>query len=350
MKEKFIITVTNHIEGGSVEKYIDTICVNVVLGTNVFSDIASSFSDVFGGRSGSYMNKLEIIYDESKKNLMKKAQGLGANAIVGFSVDFDEISGGGKSMFMVSASGTACIVKHQHVEKEQEYIENIPSEILELEVTRYQIRNELNREQTLRKDFRDFLLEHPMPEIVHSLLGLYLKAKKNYKETGYVSANNGVSWTMEFVPKYLKLLPTDSILDAIYTVFSDNKEELVEFVVEYNLFSPRKLLSIVNNDVHLAIALLGAKKEFYKKEDLSSMKEILEVLESLPDTGKVVFVKGGMLHKGEEKYICQYEHVNSKELSFCKYCGLNIKGLKVSEVEKINTFRDKISVLSKLFK
>ena len=44
--------------------------------------------------------------------MKNKAIRIGANAIVGFKVDFDEISGKDKSMFMVSASGTACKIEY----------------------------------------------------------------------------------------------------------------------------------------------------------------------------------------------------------------------------------------------
>lgn len=102
-----IITTTNGIEGYTVKKYLGVVNANVVIGTNLFSDIAASLTDVFGGRSGSYKSKLTTIYDEVMKELIGKAESYHADAIVGLHVDFDEISGGGKSMFMVSASGTA---------------------------------------------------------------------------------------------------------------------------------------------------------------------------------------------------------------------------------------------------
>ena len=105
------MSTTNTIEGCPIKKYIDTICSNIVIGTNIFSDFAASFTDFFGGRSDSYRRKLEIIYSEASKALKQKALNMGANAIVGFKVDFDEISGKDKSMFMVSVSGTACIVE-----------------------------------------------------------------------------------------------------------------------------------------------------------------------------------------------------------------------------------------------
>lgn len=102
-----IVTTTNNIEGYTVKKYLGVVNANVVIGTNLFSDIAASLTDVFGGRSGSYKSKLNTIYDEVMKELTEKAKSYHADAIVGLHVDFDEVSGGGKSMFMVSASGTA---------------------------------------------------------------------------------------------------------------------------------------------------------------------------------------------------------------------------------------------------
>ena len=99
-----IVTTTNNIEGYTVKRYLGVVNANVVIGTNLFSDIAASLTDVFGGRSGSYKS---TIYDEVMKELTEKAKSYHADAIVGLHVDFDEVSGGGKSMFMVSASGTA---------------------------------------------------------------------------------------------------------------------------------------------------------------------------------------------------------------------------------------------------
>lgn len=102
-----IVTTTNSVEGYSIREYLGVVNANVVIGTNLFSDIAASLTDVFGGRSGSYKSKLNTIYDEVMKELTEKAKSYHADAIVGLHVDFDEVSGGGKSMFMVSASGTA---------------------------------------------------------------------------------------------------------------------------------------------------------------------------------------------------------------------------------------------------
>ncbi len=45
MRNEFIMSTTNTIEGCPIKKYIDTICSNIVIGTNIFSDFAASFTD-----------------------------------------------------------------------------------------------------------------------------------------------------------------------------------------------------------------------------------------------------------------------------------------------------------------
>ena len=54
--------------------------------------------------------KLDEIKSQVLSQLRKKACELGCNAVIGVSIDVDEISGGGKSMLMVTASGTAVTV------------------------------------------------------------------------------------------------------------------------------------------------------------------------------------------------------------------------------------------------
>ncbi|QQT28612.1 heavy metal-binding domain-containing protein [Sphingobacterium multivorum] len=57
-----IVTTTNPIEGREISRYNDPIAANVVIGTNVFSDIGASYVDFFGGRSTSYEKKMQEMY------------------------------------------------------------------------------------------------------------------------------------------------------------------------------------------------------------------------------------------------------------------------------------------------
>ena len=102
-----IITTTSNIEGARIVEYLDLISVNVVIGTNFFSDWMASVTDIFGGKSSTYQHKLDDVYEAAFKKIEKRAEKLGADAVVGLKMDFGEVSGKEKSMFMVSAIGTA---------------------------------------------------------------------------------------------------------------------------------------------------------------------------------------------------------------------------------------------------
>ncbi|MBR4923989.1 MAG: YbjQ family protein [Bacteroidaceae bacterium] len=338
MRDNFIITVTNNIEGCPIEKYLESICANVVIGTNIFSDIAASFYDFFGGHSGSYKSKLELIYNEASKELKKKAIKLGANAIVGFSVDFDEISGQGKSMFMISASGTACVVKYQSKENQQDNLDTISQEILDTELKKRLIIKLINEGASIQGNWREFLYEHPQKDIVKRLLDIYVAdCFSNYETDKEIIA---------FIERHFNLLPKADFIDNVYSRYIENSKEICNLIKACHLFSPSHVLNIAKNDAHLAISLLEAKKDFYKKEDLDLMKQIMTTFESLPNTGRIEMVKGGLLIKDQEKFICENGHKNSKDTEFCDTCGRNIKGLHKDEVELITQFKAKIEVLS----
>ena len=102
-----IITTTSNIEGAHISEYLQLVSVNVVIGTNLFSDLKASLTDIFGGKSGTYQRKLDDAYNAAIEQIERRARKIGADAVVGVKMDFGEISGHEKSMFMVSAVGTA---------------------------------------------------------------------------------------------------------------------------------------------------------------------------------------------------------------------------------------------------
>ena len=322
----FIITATNNIEGCPIERYIDSICANVVVGTNVFSDLAASLTDFFGGFSGTYKSKLELIYNEATKELKNKAKNIGANAIVGFNIDFDEISGGGKSMFMVSASGTACVIKYKDNDIEQtDKTGIVTQEFIDYELKRRIIVNSINSGYEIRENWKEFLFEYPQKEIVQNLLDRYVL---EYIGEEYKT----------FIERYMTLLPKQDVVDKVYSMYLEHNNKMGLLINRCQLFSPKHILELFKTDKHLAIALLCTKKDFYQEEDLLLMKEIIKTIEQLPDTGKIELVKGGLLSKEQEKFICEKGHKNKKDVEFCESCDINIKGLSRNEVATIEQF------------
>lgn len=103
----FIITTSPIIDNREITEYLGPLISNEVLGVNVISDSIASFSDFFGGSSGTYRSKLEDLKNSVLNDLKNQATKRGADAIIGFSISFNEISGKGKQMFMATATGTA---------------------------------------------------------------------------------------------------------------------------------------------------------------------------------------------------------------------------------------------------
>lgn len=102
-----IITTTSVIDGKPVKRYLGIVTGEAIMGANIVRDIFASITDIVGGRSGAYEEKLaharQIALDEMSYN----AQRLGANAILGVDLDYEVIREG---MLMVAASGTAALV------------------------------------------------------------------------------------------------------------------------------------------------------------------------------------------------------------------------------------------------
>lgn len=110
--EEILTSTTNILgKGFDIVEVNGVITATVVAGTNIFKDLFASVRDIVGGNSATYMSKLDEIKSQVLSQLRKKACELGCNAVIGVSIDVDEISGGGKSMLMVTASGTAVIVE-----------------------------------------------------------------------------------------------------------------------------------------------------------------------------------------------------------------------------------------------
>ncbi|XDA96643.1 heavy metal-binding domain-containing protein [Sulfitobacter sp. LCG007] len=103
-----IITTTPSIEGQSITEYKGIVVGEAIMGANVVRDFFASITDVVGGRSGAYEGKLQDARETALSELEERARKLGANAVVGVDLDYEVI---GDSMLMVSASGTAVVVK-----------------------------------------------------------------------------------------------------------------------------------------------------------------------------------------------------------------------------------------------
>jgi uncharacterized protein YbjQ (UPF0145 family) len=103
-----LVTTTPNVEGYRITQYIGLVNGETIMGANIFRDFLASITDVVGGRSGAYENKLKEARDVALSEMTGQAQRMGANAIVGVDVDYEVVREG---MLMVAVSGTAVRVE-----------------------------------------------------------------------------------------------------------------------------------------------------------------------------------------------------------------------------------------------
>ena len=104
-----VLSTTPTIEGHTIREYKGVVTGEKIIGANMFKDLFAGIRDIVGGRAGSYEKVLREAKDEAMREMMERAQMLGANAIVGIDLDYETIGANG-SMLMVAASGTAVVL------------------------------------------------------------------------------------------------------------------------------------------------------------------------------------------------------------------------------------------------
>ena len=102
-----LATTTYNIEGKKIKEYLGIVNGISITGFGAFREFLAGFTDALGGRSGSYHNEYKKAKDLALSLLKQEAIKLSANAVVGIRLDFENISAKGKSMVMVTATGTA---------------------------------------------------------------------------------------------------------------------------------------------------------------------------------------------------------------------------------------------------
>ena len=91
----------------SIEDEIGIVTAECVFGMNIFRDFFAGMSDFFGGRSEASQKVLRDARNNCLNELKQEAYDMGADGVMGIDLDYSEISGKGKGMLFLVASGTA---------------------------------------------------------------------------------------------------------------------------------------------------------------------------------------------------------------------------------------------------
>lgn len=345
MKKIFTAT-TQTVEGARIETYKGLISSHIVIGTNFFADFGASLTDVFGGYSDTYQNKLQKIYTAAISELENKAAAQGCNAVVGIRMDFSEISGKGKSMFMVSAYGTGVVIKFEHQTANTGDVKVVDLYDLQKSLVKQDLlRNLPHINPFFNSDIWRQIAFAPSIEYAGVILNWFLNAQESGtpNETDKLVINNSIL--------YFESMDRGEVSDFLYNeIEKRNKNEIADLIIKIQLFSSSRIIDLINKGkISEAICCLPADKETYSAADLDDMRIILNLLENLPDKGSIEDMSSKLSGKIKTKYICQNQHQNDADVIYCNNCNLNIKGLNIYEQQKINTFKDKVTALALLF-
>ena len=105
-----IVTTTPTIEGKRIVSYLGIVTGEAILGANIFRDMFAAIRDIVGGRSAAYEREIGKAREIAFEDLEDWAQELGANAVVGVSLDYESF-GKSSGMMMVAITGTAVLTE-----------------------------------------------------------------------------------------------------------------------------------------------------------------------------------------------------------------------------------------------
>ena len=342
------------IDGMPIEKYYGIVTANQVAGTGFFTDLTASFSDLFGGNSGAYRESMNGLCRDVTERLKEKAAELGANAIIGVSIDYDSISAKSMSMFMVSIQGTAVRIADNdsapHESKENE----VSWEELNLAYHKRKINRKIESDEPVTDEEWDFVLKNDVLELTPSLYQYYQKCNADPKVE---SSNSGGTygdlrplWATSGVSNFKKYLSKLDYKDAIKYVY-ENVYDFKEIITSNKLFNASNILNIAKEGkLDIAISLLSVEKSSYNIQDLAEMQELSKYFENLPDVGKKEEVKGGLFSSGGMKFICSCGTKNEISSEYCSGCGKNIKGVTREEQQTINYYIELVQTLTEILK
>lgn len=100
-----IVTTTPFVEGHPVDQYLRVVSGETVAIINTFQDLAAGFRNLADGRSEIHEQGMLNARETALAEMVNRAQHLGAQGIVGVTVDYMSLAQG--RMVAVTASGTA---------------------------------------------------------------------------------------------------------------------------------------------------------------------------------------------------------------------------------------------------
>lgn len=363
IKAKDILVVnTSSLQGIEVKKYLRPVNAHIVAGTNLFSDFFAFFSDVFGGRSKTYQNQLTSLYSDAVEKLKMEAYEIGANCILGLKIDLDEISGKGKSMFMITAVGTAVIIDNtMHNGSKNSFLENydfVSDENIRILRQKKKI-VESAENNTIKFDDNvwSFISQNQVAEVFDvAFKKLFFFMDDNN------TSNEDVNIFYKHLLNYVDSLPNDIKINFLYKKVEEvekNKHflKVVEIIKDLRLLNLLKVIELLKNETFdkrkRATLILSYDKQNYSIDDIEMFSNISELIKNTFLLKGTFSTKKQLLSsKEKEVWICECGRTNDIN-AICSSCNHDIYGFRKDELtplEVLNIITEKTSLLKEYFK
>jgi uncharacterized protein YbjQ (UPF0145 family) len=331
---RLLMTTTSVLDGWEVLEYLGPVSAQFVIGTGLFTDFVSGITDFFGMHSGAYQQKLDRINTQAIDEIARRAQTAGANAVVGMRIDHDEVSGGGKSMLMVTASGTAARVRRTRESSTSQGagVYSMPGAAVRLEQRKQSLRAKL---EAGRLDWNDpgtwdFVLDHMAGEAAGPLLDRAVKVVESGWEGELEHAKGQV----------LALLPQlpDPLLSSVIYDRLRGEPEVVRFLLEVMKEVDALDLALTEELVErddlrarrIGLNTLAAQKRHYSLEDADLMERLSIRLEGrfpIAETRE----SGGVLGR-KAKWTCECGSAQGEDQERCRSCARDRRGFLPNDI------------------
>jgi len=361
--QRVLVSTTPDLEGWEITRYLGAVSAHIVAGTNIFSDIAASWSDVFGGQSKSYKKQLEQINEQAIDELREEASNRGGNALVGLRIDHDQISGQSKEMFMVTATATAVQATSSSQDMMESREEGAPIPAREVKVEERTVRlleKHRNGRLQLNKENWRFLIEHQVSdfaEIVQTTLTRLLTTPANT-----TSKQQKQQRHLERGQDYLLSIPEEIAKDHLYDMLCHDNREVSDWAVgvlaDGNMLDLDRVETLLGGSFYheqkLALDVLArVDKSYYETEDIVQLKRLQsQIQDGFGKRGEVFEAeKSGMFSSGTEKvWQIKEGKPNPMDQEYCTETGLNIYGFAEEETkpdEAVQVLDTKIAALER---
>lgn len=358
-KDILVIT-TASADGLIIKKHLKPVIANVVAGTNVLSDFSAGLTDFFGGRSSSYQKQLTSLYNEAIERIKYNTHEIGGNCVIGLSVDMDEISGKGKSMFMLTAIGTAVVIEKEDrpnsLPNKDEIFENVGVErINNLRQRKEVIAQAVNNALIYNEEIWNFITANQVYEIFSFILTRYRNVILQFQamEDAYSKFNKNFIGYVDALEESKKVnLLYDQIENETNIEIALYLSNVIKELYLYDF--ERNMILLKNKDFKkqkIGLRILSFDKPFYNKKDVSDLKTIENFIkETFKERGVRGMQKGMFSSNEREIWVCECE--SKKEIEIGKYCGRcenDIFGFKIDEKkpsEIISNIEEKIELIN----